>query len=122
MSIGVDITEIDKIEKIVKKHEGFLKRVYTQKEILFCEKKRNKYQHFAARFAAKESVFKAIGKGWSDGIAWTDVETVNNPRGKPTINAYGEVKRIMEEMGMKDVLISLSHCDNYAVAFAQLVK
>ena len=122
MSIGVDIIEIDKIKQISKKHETFLQRVYTREEIRFCEKKKNKYQHFAARFAAKESVFKAIGKGWADGIAWTDVEVINNSGGKPTINTYGKVKKILEEMEIKEVLISLSHCRSYAVAYAQLVK
>ncbi len=122
IGIGIDIAEVDRIEKLAEKHEQFLTRVYTEREIGYCNKKRNKYQHFAARFAAKESVLKALGVGWSQEIKWTDIETVNESSGRPRINTYGAVKRFVEQKGVKEILISLTHTSRYAIASAQLVK
>jgi len=122
VGIGIDITEVSRIESLVEQHEQFLTRVYTEREISYCNKKKNKYQHFAARFAAKESVLKALGVGWSQEIKWTDIEVVNEPSGKPRINSYGEVKRLMEQKEVKEILISLSHTSHYAIASAQLIR
>jgi len=122
MGIGIDITEVDRIESLAKQHEQFLTRVYTEREIGYCSRKKNKYQHFAARFAAKESVLKALGVGWSQDIKWTDIEVVNDSRGRPHINTYGAVKKLVEQREVKEILISLSHISHYAIASAQLVK
>jgi holo-[acyl-carrier protein] synthase len=122
LGIGIDIAEVDRIEKLAEEHEQFLARVYTEREIGYCNKKRNKYQHFAARFAAKESVLKALGEGWSQEIKWTDIEVVNESSGRPRINTYGTVKRLVEQKGVKEILISLTHTSRYAIASAQLVK
>lgn len=122
MGIGIDIVEVNRIEQMAREHEGFLTRVYTKHEITYCTKKKNQYQHFAARFAAKESVLKALGVGWGRDIKWTDVEVVNDSLGKPRINAYGGVKKLMEQKGISEILVSLSHVSHYAVASAQLVK
>ena len=122
MGIGIDITEVDRIESLAEQHEQFLTRVYTEREIGYCSRKKNKYQHFAARFAAKESVLKALGVGWSQDIKWTDIEVVNDSRGRPHINTYGAVKKLVEQREVKEILISLSHISHYAIASAQLVK
>ena len=122
MGIGIDIVEVERIEQMAREHQQFLTRVYTEHEITYCNKKKNKYQHFAARFAAKESVLKALGVGWGQDIKWTDVEVVNDSLGRPHINAYGGVKRLMEQRGIAEILVSLSHISLYAVASAQLVK
>lgn len=121
MGIGIDITEVKRIEELSLRHKEFLTRVYTPREIEFCTKKRNKYQHLAARFAAKESVLKALGTGWSGRIGWTDVEVVNDRWGRPEINTYGRVKEIVQERRIKKILVSLSHCRDYAVACAQVI-
>ncbi|MCX5885161.1 MAG: holo-ACP synthase [Proteobacteria bacterium] len=121
MGIGIDITEVKRIEELSLRHKEFLTRVYTPREIEFCTKKRNKYQHLAARFAAKESVLKALGTGWSGRIGWTDVEVVNDRWGKPEVNTYGRVKEIVQERRIKKILVSLSHCRDYAVACAQVI-
>ena len=122
MGIGIDITEVSRIKSLAEQHEQFLARVYTEREITYCNRKKNKYQHFAARFAAKESVLKALGVGWAKEIKWTDIEVVNDPNGKPRINTYGAVKRLMDKKGVKEILVSLSHISLYAIASAQLVK
>ncbi len=122
MGIGIDITEVSRIESLAEQHEKFLTRVYTEREITYCNRKKNKYQHFAARFAAKESVLKALGVGWSQEIKWTDIEVVNEPNGRPRINTYGAVKNIMEQKKVKEIIVSLSHTSSYAIASAQLVK
>jgi holo-[acyl-carrier protein] synthase len=119
--IGIDITEVKRIEDISLRHKGFLSRVYTPREIEFCAKKKNMYQHLAARFAAKESVLKALGTGWSGSIGWTDVEVVNDQWGRPEVSTHGRVKEIVKERGIKRISISLSHCRNYAVACAQII-
>jgi holo-[acyl-carrier protein] synthase len=122
MGIGIDIVEVNRIEQMARKHEGFLTRVYTEHEIAYCTKKKNQYQHFAARFAAKESVLKALGVGWGRDIKWTDVEVINDHLGRPRINAYGGVKKLMEQKEISEILVSLSHVSHYAVASAQLLK
>ena len=122
MGIGIDITEVSRIESLAEQHAKFLTRVYTEREITYCNRKKNKYQHFAARFAAKESVLKARGVGWSQEIKWTDIEVVNEPNGRPRINTYGAVKNIMEQKKVKEIIVSLSHTSSYAIASAQLVK
>lgn len=122
MGIGIDITEVDRIESLAAQHEQFLTRVYTEREIGYCSRKKNKYQHFAARFAAKESVLKALGVGWSQDIKWTDIEVVNDSSGRPRINTYGAVKKLVEQRKVKEILVSLSHISHYAIASAKLVK
>ncbi len=122
MGIGIDIVEVQRIEQLAEKHESFLARVYTEAEISYCSKKKNRHQHFAARFAAKESVLKALGVGWARDVKWTDIEVINDALGRPHINAYGEVRRLMEEKNIREILVSLSHTAHYAVASAELVK
>jgi holo-[acyl-carrier protein] synthase len=122
MGIGIDIVEVERIRQLAEEHEAFLTRVYTESEISYCSKKKNRHQHFAARFAAKESVLKALGVGWARDVRWTDIEVVNDALGRPRINTYGEVKRLAEEKNIKEILVSLSHTSGYAIASAQLVK
>ncbi len=122
MGIGIDIVEVGRIQQLAEEHEAFITRVYTEAEIRYCSGKKNRHQHFAARFAAKESVLKALGVGWARDVKWTDVEVVNDALGKPQVNTYGEVKRLMEEKNVREILVSLSHTAGYAIASAQLVK
>lgn len=112
---GTDIIEINRIkESIEKLGENFCNKIYTKKEIEYCESKKNmKYQHYAARFAGKEAIFKAISKILQDkySITWTDVEILNNENGRPKINF---INNKLDEI--KDIDISLSHCKDYAIA------
>jgi len=116
MALGTDITEVDRIRRIAQEHPQFLTTVFTPAEIAYCQSKKNPYQHFAARFAAKESVMKAIGKGWLQGIAWTDIEVVTLPSGKPEIRPGTTLAVEMRAQGIAGFEVSLSHCREYAIA------
>lgn len=113
---GTDIIEIDRIKASIEENkEKFCDRVYTQNEIEFCENKKNqKYQHYAARFAAKEAAFKAISELLESkyDISWKDIEIINDDNGKPHINIL--ISEISN--GIEDIDLSISHCKNYAVA------
>jgi holo-[acyl-carrier protein] synthase len=112
-SIGVDIIEIDRVEKIIKEFgDKFLKKVYSDEEIKYCKSKAKPSQHFAARFAAKEAVAKAMGTGFGKDLMLKDVEVRNDFNGKPMVYYKG--------IRNDNVLISISHCDHYVVAFAVL--
>lgn len=118
--LGVDIVEVARIEKALKKWgERFLQRVFTQRERDYCSKKAHPQQSLAARFAAKEAVLKAIGTGLSGGVSWTDVEVVNAESGKPEVR-LGHT--LLEKIGNKKVLISISHTKEWAIAQAALVE
>ncbi|MCP2604633.1 holo-ACP synthase [Candidatus Aminicenantes bacterium AH-873-B07] len=104
--IGIDIIEVERIAKVFGKNKKFLFRIFTQKEINYCLSKKNKYQHLAARFAAKEAFFKAFGKK----IGWKDIEIINQPSGKP------ELKILNPDISFKKIYISLSHLKKYAIA------
>ncbi len=114
IACGTDIIEISRIkESIENTNEKFLEKIYTESEIRYCESKNeNKYQHYAARFAAKEAVFKALSKCLEEKhVDWKNIETVNDENGRPKINF---VNKELEEIESID--ISLSHCKGYAVA------
>lgn len=117
---GVDIVEIGRIRNSIEKlGESFLSRVFTELEIEYCEgKKAVKYMSYAARFAAKEAVSKALGTGISGGIGLKDIEVVNDENGKPFIHLHQRAKQKFEDIQGKELSISLSHCENYAVASA----
>lgn len=121
MEIGVDIIEIDRIDRMLKKYPNFRSRIFTEREISYCEQKKYPAQHYAARFAAKESIMKTLGTGWAENIRWRDLEIVESPFGKPGVNLYGQAQAVSEKQGVKEIKVSLSHCKTYAVAVAQLV-
>ena len=115
ITCGTDIIEIERVkESIENLGEKFLERAYTKKEIEYCEsKKKQKYQHYAARFAAKEALFKAISWKLEDKyeICWKDIEVLNNNQGRPELKLIG-----VDLKNIENIDISISHCKNYAVA------
>lgn len=121
-AIGIDIVEIKKLEKVSKKWgEGFLKKVYTAKELAYSRKRRYPYQHLAARFAAKEAIFKALGEVEKNFVGWKNIEIVNDAYGKPVVFWHGKAEAVRKKRGLKGALVSLSHTENYAVASAMLL-
>lgn len=111
--IGIDFIEVDRIKKLVEKSPRFLEKIFTPVEISYCSKKKNKYQNFAARFAAKEAFFKALGKR----VHWKDVELVNLPSGKPRLEFKGAQKRPFTRAH-----VSVSHLTEHAMAMVILEK
>lgn len=121
VGIGVDLVKIDRMDKAGKNHPGFLERVFTDREREYCSKQKFPAQHYAGRFAAKEAVLKAIGTGWSAGVKWTDMEVLHGEGGGPIVNIAGRVKDLMDLKGVKQIFLSYSHDEGYAVAQVVLV-
>lgn len=122
VGIGTDITECLRIAQMIERHgELFITRVYTEHEIEYCQCRKQATQHFAGRWAAKEAVLKALGTGWRRGISWRDVEIRNDPSGKPTVALRGGARDVVEELGITEMLISISHCRSHATAYALAV-
>jgi holo-[acyl-carrier protein] synthase len=114
---GIDISEVPRIaESIERFGDRFLKRVFTEEEILYCQSKANRVERFAARFAAKEAAMKALGTGWSRGIRWRDIEVVRQPGGRPTIKFHGIAAEFASKLNVRNVALSLSHTPEQAIA------
>ena len=105
LGLGIDIIEISRIKESIDEYgDSFLQKVYTPKEIEYCSGKANKYQHFAARFAAKEAVYKAFSTSHQEGLSWQDIEITNEPSGMPVVKLNGKLKSFLSED--KDLKIS----------------
>ncbi len=115
VTCGTDIIEIDRIKELIEDaKEKALNKIFTHNEQEYCESRGNvKYQHYAARFSAKEAIFKAISNKLKDKfeLSWNDVEIINDGNGRPEVKFMGK-----EIKGLKNIEISLSHCRSYAVA------
>lgn len=117
VGMGVDIVETARIQETVERHgERFLRRVFTPKEIAYCQRQRNRYERFAARFAAKEAAMKALGTGWRWGVTWQDFEIANQPGGKPCLLLSGRALEFYRSLGGSRILVSLTHTAAYGVA------
>jgi holo-[acyl-carrier protein] synthase len=115
--IGVDLCEVDRIEAAIDRHgERFLNRIYTPAERSYCESKPNRMERFAGRFAAKEAAMKAIGTGWSRGVAWRDFEVSRLPSGQPVIVFHGAAQAIADRGGVTRALVSITHTRSLAMA------
>jgi holo-[acyl-carrier protein] synthase len=114
---GIDLVEVARVGRLVEAHGArFLERVFTAREQAYSVSGRRRDEHLAARFAAKEAVFKALGTGWRSGIAWTDVEVVALPSGAPALSVTGKAAELAREQGIASWLVSLSHTGEHAVA------
>ncbi|MGZ4836244.1 MAG: holo-ACP synthase [Terriglobales bacterium] len=117
---GVDLCEIPRIESaIVRYGRRFLERVFTPQEIAYADAKANRFERYAARFAAKEAGMKALGTGWH-GVAWRDFEVVNLPSGRPTLDFHGKAAEIAGKLGVKRVALSITHTKEQALAMVIL--
>ncbi len=114
---GIDIAETVRIQQALDRHgERFCRRVYTPEEISYCEKFKNKAERYAARFAAKEAAFKALGTGWREGVRWRDVEITHHPSGRPELILSGRAAELARELGVIHTAVSISHAAHYVVA------
>ncbi|OGL39778.1 MAG: holo-[acyl-carrier-protein] synthase [Candidatus Schekmanbacteria bacterium RIFCSPHIGHO2_02_FULL_38_11] len=117
IGIGVDHIEISRIKKTIRRQkERFLNKIFTEKEIEYCEKKKDRYQHYAARFAAKEAVYKALNQTGTEGISWKDIEIVNEISGKPEIFLRNKTLRLAKRLKVSKILLSISHNKDIAIS------
>ena len=122
VGLGVDIVEIGRMRDILERTPSFARKVFTQAEQDYCNAKANPATHYAARFAAKEAVCKALGTGIVlRGVRMQDVEVVKDHRGKPAVALHGKVKEIAQDMGVVDVPLSLTYTHSVAVANAVVI-
>ncbi|MBV9436602.1 MAG: holo-ACP synthase [Acidobacteria bacterium] len=121
LGTGIDICEVARIEQSIARFgEQFLRRVFTEQEIRYCQSKKNSVERYAARFAAKEAAMKALGTGWAHGVVWKSVEVGREPRGRPTLLLHGKAAELAKEMGVTRVSLSLTHTETSAMAFVVL--
>jgi holo-[acyl-carrier protein] synthase len=118
---GVDLCEVDRMKAALGRHgRRMTERVFTDREITYAERKANKYERYAARFAAKEAGMKALGTGWRGGLGWRDLEVTNLPSGRPTLAFHGKAAEIAAKLGVRNVSLSITHTAVQALAMVIL--
>lgn len=120
--IGTDIIEVARMESHLKKSDSLKKKIFTQHEQEYSEGNSIESQHYAARFAAKEAFFKALGTGFRYGMAFDEIEVLNDELGKPYIEIHGEVKKFVEQNQITNIHLTISHVKEMACAFVILEK
>ncbi|MEP2777314.1 MAG: holo-ACP synthase [Luteolibacter sp.] len=121
--IGIDVVEVDRIEAAIEKQgDLFLNRLFTQREREYCCRQKRPALHYAARFAAKEAVSKALGTGIGKSAGWLDMEVLRGESGAPTMIFSGNAAAFLEEHGIAAVQVSLSHAKEYAAANAVALR
>jgi holo-[acyl-carrier protein] synthase len=117
--VGIDIVPVARIAALMRdRGMAFLERWYTAREIDYCSGKAVPSRHFAARFAAKEAVAKALPMAWDGPLSWRSIEIINDPGGAPSVSLSGALLEAAKRAGVGEIRVSLSHCDEYAIAFA----
>ena len=118
---GVDLCEVGRMRIAIDRHgERFTRRVFTEAEAAYAESKANRYERYAARFAAKEAAMKALGTGWRGGVAWRDFEVANLKSGRPTLVFHAKAAEIAEKRGVRNISLSLTHTAEQAMAMVIL--
>jgi len=121
LGIGIDIIEISRIKSSIEKFgDAFLNKVFTDTEIKYCKDKPNQYQHYAARFAGKEAIAKALSSIAPNGFNWKDIEIYNKTNGQPEVKLFGELSKFLIED--KVLKLTMSHSDNYVSCFAIIYR
>ncbi|MEW6605968.1 MAG: holo-ACP synthase [bacterium] len=119
--MGIDIVGIKRIEDVINRNkERFLKKIFTDGEINYCNSQKLKYHHYAGRIAVKEAMIKALGRRY--GIDWREMEVKNGKFGQPKLNLYGKAIEIIKKLNIVSIEVSISHCDEYAIAAVILEK
>ncbi len=117
VGLGLDVAEIDRIEAAITRHGApFLERVFTPGEVAYCERHRQRFERYAARFAVKEAAMKALGTGWTQGVAWRDIEVVRESSGKPTLQLSGVARKVADRLGVRTISVTITHSGNLALA------
>lgn len=116
VGVGIDCIEVARLAAHVGESGGLLEKVFTAEERAYCVARHDPAQHFAARFAAKEAFFKALGTGWSGGLAWHEVEIVNEENGQPRLVVHGAVAAEVAARRIARMHVSLAHVKELACA------
>ncbi len=119
--VGTDLVAVDRLASMLTAQPGLAGEVFTERELSYCGRRRRRHEHLAARLAAKEAVFKALGTGLARGACWRDVEVVNAASGRPRLSLAGAAQSTADRAGVRSMEISLSHTADLAIAFAVLV-
>jgi len=114
--IGTDLIEVERVAEKMEKRAGFKELVFSPDEIIYCETKTFKYEHYAARFAAKEAFLKAIGTGWRKGTAFNEIEIYHDEEGKPEFRFHGITAKTVADLKLGKIFVSLSHLKTMACA------
>lgn len=123
VGIGVDLVDVHRIAEVRERHgDAFLKRVFAEAEREYCLRQKAPDISLAARFAAKEATLKALGKGWTHGMRWTDFEVMREPGGRPILKLHGAAAKLANELGVKRAHLSLSHTSAQAMAMVVLER
>jgi holo-[acyl-carrier protein] synthase len=123
VGIGTDIVECLRVGRMIEQHgELFLLRVFTEREIRYCQSRQRATEHFAAYWASKEAILKCLNLAWRRGLSWTDMEVRQEGANRPKVMLCGAARDIAEQQRISDILLSLSHCRAYATAHALAVR
>ena len=123
VGIGIDLAEVPRIRAAIERHgRRFIDRIYTPGEIAYVESKANRFERYAARFAAKEAGMKAIGTGWRRGVRWQDFEVANLPSGKPTLLLHGVAEQVASRLSVSNIALSITHTAQQGAAIVILEK
>jgi len=117
LGTGVDLAEVDRIRAAIARFgPRFVERIYTPGEIAYVERRANRFERYAGRFAAKEAGMKAIGTGWNHGVRWRDLEVSRKPGGRPTLLLHGKAAEFAAKLGATNIALSLTHTSDQAMA------
>ncbi len=118
---GIDLAEVERIQQALEDPRigrRFRQRVFTEKEIAYCEnKRRGKYESYAGRFAAKEAVMKALGRGWGSKVCWLDIEVMRARSGKPEIALHDKTAELADQLGVRRWALSITHTKQHGLAY-----
>ena len=120
--LGIDMIEVERVATKIGKEAGFRELVFSRREIDYCETKTNKFEHYAARFAAKEAFYKAVGTGWMNETSFNEIEVINDDKGKPELVLLGKTSEKMARTGILNIFVSLSHLRTLATAIVIIEK
>lgn len=114
---GIDVIEVPRVAAAIERFgDRFVRRIFTEEEIRYCESKANRVERYAARFAAKEAGMKALGTGWNHGVRWRDVEVRRQPGHRPTLAFHGKAGEFAARMAVSNIALSLTHTETQAIA------
>jgi holo-[acyl-carrier protein] synthase len=122
IGLGTDMIEVERVAARMGNDSGFRDLIFSKHEIAYCEKKTNKFENYAARFAAKEAFFKALGTGWLEGTQFNEIEITHTPHGKPELSFLGDTAKIINGMQFKSIMVSLTHLSLVASAVVIIEK